>query len=260
MRASWLAALALAGCVLPDVDIVIVDEDVQNKHAVRFVESIQLTADARDTCDAELEAPKVCQPGEAAVALPAFLDPAIKTYQFCACDLLQEDTRKLPATTLYVEDRKNDVGQDLANIYAALQLDIDAAETEPYRAVAYRDIVNPSAPLKKPAEINYAPPKRPPENAGRELRELRLGEPENRMDLCNGASNRPLGRGFHTLRVIVTDLPWFNPGVEDTDRQPGVPDLAGGATFDTLSFTFYCDDKTNPDGVCATQCQDQVTE
>jgi hypothetical protein len=259
VRSPWLIALAMGACVLPDRGIVIVDEDVQNKHPVRFVESIQLTEDAKEVCDAELKAPKVCQPGEAEDALPAFLDPSIKTYQFCACDLLQEDTRKLPATTLYVEDRKNDVGQDLANIYAALQLDIDADETEPYQAVAYREVVNPDAPLR-PTDVAYAPPKRPPENAGRELRALRLGEPDRPIDLCNGASNRPLDRGFHTLRIIITDLPWFNPGVEDTDRQPGVPDLAGGATFDTLSFTFYCDDKTNPEGPCATQCQDQVTE
>jgi hypothetical protein len=83
---------------------------------------------------------------------------------------------------------------------------------------------------------------------------LKLGDGDKRVDLCNDVDSldKPLARGYHTLRLIVTDRPWFS---DDSGPKFGVPDLASGATYDTLTYIFHCDDKTNPDDDhCVTEC------
>lgn len=287
--APALAALLLAGCVLPDRDIVIVDEAVQNKHPVRFIEPTPVSFDAAATCLALLDEQDlksaVCQPSDPEYNLPAYLDPElvefnedgeeIKPYRFCSCDPDKADSRRLRATTLYVEDRRDDVGEPLRHLYAALQLDISPGETEPQRKVAYASFVDPKLLLPESTR-EYEPPRRPPSAAGRELHEINLGFSGGRlMDLCNDAG-QPLARGFHTLRVIVTDAPWFIPAPEEPDtdtessivepvgemeRQIGVPDIANGATYDAMTFTFFCGryqaasgDSPVVDAHCEAQC------
>jgi len=275
-RASLLVALAatlvagtIVACVLPDTGIMIIDENVQNKHPVRFVEPTPVTNEAANLCLATLKKLRlpnsVCQPGDPSVGLPHFLDPDFQDgegtyfpYDFCSCGPQESDVLKLSVTTLYVEDRANNADDGLDPLYAALQLDLRPDETEPQQAVEYTSYVDPSVGLKAPAGLKYAPPLRPNEAAGRELRELSLGGAEDPIDLCNGTGTVPLARGFHTLRVIVTDAPWFTPPPPEEDgpqpvQQFGVPDLAGGATYDTLTYTFHCDDKT--DKHCELQCQ-----
>lgn len=257
------ATLVLA-CVLPDRGIMIIDEDVQNKHPVRFVEPTPVTNEAANECLMVLEDSKMptkaCQPGDPATNLPHFLDPEFQEngafpYRFCACDAPESDTRTLPASTFYVEDRANVADDGLGPIYAALQLDLRPDESEPQQTVEYTSYVDPSAALKEPDSLEYAPPRRPNEAAGRELRELNLGIAEDPIDLCNGAGTQPLTRGFHTLRIIVTDSPWFTPtgDGEQQIQQFGVPNLAEGATYDTLTYTFHCGDET--DKYCEDQCQ-----
>lgn len=255
-------ASALA-CILPDRGIIIVDENVQNKHPVRFVEPIPITEESSDACLSldEIKPQEVCQPGDPAKALPHFLDPAIDDYKFCSCDVdTQEDKRKLRVVTFYVEDRANEVGKDF-EIYAALQLDIKPGETDPSKKVFYQSYLDPKIPLQSPGDsLKYEPPRRP--DTGRELRELTLGNPEKGgIDLCNGIG-LPLSYGFHTLRIIVTDAPWFNPTDDENDREVGVPDLANGATYDTLEFVFFCDDRSDPTKrpLCITQCQTKGLE
>jgi hypothetical protein len=252
---AW-ALLPLASCVLQDRNIVIVDEDVQNKHPIRFVEPTPVTIEAANECLAVLVAAKkfkaVCQPSVPETVLPAFLDPdytvegddpddAVYPYRFCSCDQGKEDTNKLLETTLYVEDRKDDVGENLGNLYAALQLDLRPSELSPQDQVQYVQFVNPLVPLVElEEELEYEPPRRPPTAAGRELRAVKLGFTERRMDLCNDAG-QPLTRGYHTLRVIVTDAQWYLPmDADEAARQAGVPDIANGATYDTLTYTFFC--------------------
>ena len=257
------AALVGAGCVIPDRGLQINDEKVTNKHPVRFVEPTPLTLEAALLCIAmfknEDEKTAVCQPSEPDTVLPHFLDPAFadtedqKPYNFCTCSPDKEDKLRLQATTLYVEDRKNDPDEDVT-LYAALQLDLEPAELEPHRMVAYTAYLNPELALTAPTNLNYKPPRR--QNTYRELRELYLGQSEERMDLCNG-NGPPLRSGFHTLRVIVTDQEWFS---EDEDPHWGVPDLARGATYDTMEYIFHCDDATNAaDPHCETQCQKRET-
>ncbi|HEY0137345.1 MAG TPA: hypothetical protein VGB85_24850 [Nannocystis sp.] len=268
-----LVLACAAGCVLPDRGIIISDERVQNKHPVRFVEPTPVSNEASNLCLAvlmELEMPtSACQPSDPTVALPHFLDPDykegdIRPYAFCSCDPPKVDTRKLAAVTLYVEDRADDIDAGLDPIYAALQLDLRPDESEPQKTVKYQTHVNPSAALVEPDPkyLKYAPPARPNEAAGRELRELNLGFSDNdQIDLCNGVGSDPLPRGYHTLRVIVTDAPWFTPPAPDNMpnqervQQAGVPDLAEGATYDTLTYTFHCGDKTNEDDDCENRCK-----
>ena len=269
VASMMIPIIMMASCVLPDRGIIISDERVQNKHPVRFVEPTPVTNEAGNLCLAVLMKMKmptsVCQPSDPTVALPHFLDPnyqdAEKTYpyRFCSCDGSKVDTRKLPAVTLYVEDRADDIDQGLDPIYAALQLDLRPDESEPQSTVAYQNYVIPSAALAEPADLAYAPPARPNEAAGRALRELNLGLSDYQIDLCNGVGTTPLARGFHTLRVIVTDAPWFTPPAPEARpkemqiQQLGVPDLAEGATYDTLTYTFHCGDKT--DDYCVNQCE-----
>ena len=260
LTAFVLAELMLAACILPDRGIIIVDENVQNKHPVRFVEPTPLTPEALDTCLSldEVKPNEVCQPGDAATVLPHFLDPTKLDYNFCSCEIdSEEDSIKLPAVTLYVEDRANDVNKGLDDIFAALMLDLRPDEEDPSRKVLYQSYVNPNVALKATTAIEYEPPRRP--DTGRELRQLNLGLPSDdradQIDLCNGAG-LPLSLGYHTLRVIVSDAPWFNPTDDEQDRQIGVPDLANGATYDTLEYVFHCDDKSDPDNKhCVDQCK-----
>ena len=264
-----LSGAALLACVLPDRGIMIIDEQVQNKHPVRFVEPTPVTNEAANQCLNAIKKyqTRVCQPSDPATALPLFLDPGLQDdngkfpYRFCACGVQESDTLRLPAVTLYVEDRADDVDDGLDPIYAALQLDLRPDDSQPQRTVEYLAYVDPSVGLPE-SLLDYAPPNRPNKASGRGLRELNLGnaEPSQRIDLCNGAGTTALTRGFHTLRVIVTDAPWFKPDDDDglgtQVQQFGVPDLTNGATYDTITYVFHCDDKTSDlDNFCDEQCQ-----
>lgn len=250
MKPSVLPLLALAACILPDRDIVIENEDIQNKHAVKIVEPIELTEEALMSCEeAAAAADEEGCPQPGIRALPHFLDPTIEEYKFCACDPLESSItiKKLAATTLYVEDRDENRDQELDTLYAAIQLDLDPDDINPHLYVRYEDYVNPAIPLRLDNQLNYKPIKRP----DIKLREINLGDPDNRLDLCNGALDKPLVRGWHNIRVIVTDRPWFLD--EKGNSKYGVPDLAAGATYDTAEYVFFCDDKANEED-CKNDC------
>jgi hypothetical protein len=242
------AALLLSACILPDRDINIVNEDIQNKHAVKIVEPIELTDDARLACEeAAAEADEEVCPQPGTNPLPHFLDPTIEEYRFCSCDALETHSKKLRETTLYVEDRDEDRDKTPDTLYAAIQLDLNPDDPNPHLYVAYEYLVNPAIPLSLDNQLEYQPIKRPDPK----LRELKLGTGDRRIDLCNDAGSQPLAPGFHRLRVIVTDRAWFVD--EDGNSKPGVPDLAAGATYDTADYVFHCDDReTNDD--CKTEC------
>ena len=249
-------AAALAACVLPDREINIVDEDIQNKHAVRIIEPTQLSTEAEDACDAALAALKVpldCQLGDPTTVLPHFLDPTskdpkdpAKSYNFCSCPPGMKSSVLLPSSTLYVEDRPDAADQDV-ELFAAALLDPRADSKEPHRAVRYTDFISPEDPLLEVSDLEYQPLKRPKP----QVRTLIVGgEPD--IDPCNDANDTPLTRGFHTLRLMVTDRPWYRTDPDDTDGQAGVPDIAAGATFDETTYVFHCDDQT--DAHCLTEC------
>lgn len=257
-HAAALAALALAGaCVLPDRDIQIVDENIQNKHAVRFVEPTPLSPEAQDACDEDLAGRSLlCQPGEPDLVLPHYLDPnyldpesGTFIYNFCSCDRVagEESQIQLNPFSLYVEDRLDDVAKGPSPLYAAALLDLPLNSSAPQDSVRYRDFISPLQPLELDDQLEYTPLKRPDPK----LRVLNVGG-GSAIDLCNRANDTPLRRGYHELRIMVTDRPWFKVNPEDVEGQPGVPDIASGATFDTISYIFRCDDKTDPH--CLTDC------
>ena len=248
------ASLALVHCIIPDRDIDVINEDIQNKQAIRIVEPIELTEDAALACEAAAkeadELAEACpQPGIR--ALPHFLDPKIPGYNFCACDK-GERHKQLAESTLYVEDRDERKGK-LDTLYAALQLDLDPNTTEPDQYVRFQKFVNPQVSLSKDDQLNYKPVKRPDPN----LRILKLGAGDELIDPCNdvGELNQPLTRGYHTMRLIVTDRGWYVN--DEGETQPGVPDLAGGATYDTRVYVFHCNGKVFEDGMSAAE-EDEV--
>lgn len=248
MKPRPLVVLAslVAACIIPDRDIDVIDEAIQNKQAVRIVEPIELTMDAALACEAAAQeaddlAEACPQPGIR--ALPHFLDPNDPTYDFCACDK-GERHKELAESNVYVEDRDERKGE-LDTLYAALQLDLDPDTTEPDQYVRYQSFVNPMVPLSLDDQLNYKPVKRPDPN----LRILKLGVTDQEIDPCNdvGELNQPLARGYHTMRLIVTDRAWYVN--DEGEPQPGVPDLANGASYDTRVYVFHCTGKTIENGM-----------
>lgn len=241
-----LAVTPLVACILQDREIEVINEDIQNKQAVRIVEPIQLSRAADEACvDAANEADEggdrieICpQPGIGG-ALTNFLDPKIPAYNFCACDP-GERHKPLRESTLYVEDRDDRRKEGPDPIYAAIQLDLAPDSPNPHLYVRYDHLVNPYVNLSLDDQINYRPVKRPDPK----VRQLKLGAGDDVIDPCNDVDplDQPLSHGYHTMRLIVTDREWFTD--PDGKQQPGVPDLSAGATFDTRTYVFHCNTKT----------------
>lgn len=271
-----LAAMALAGlaCVLPDKEIEFEDEAISNRNPVRLVEATMLTAEAELSCETEPDEkyadPGTCpQPGvDPTDVFPHFLDPnhtrpdrddpnrLIRPFLFCSCLHDKADSNTL-LYTLYVEDQDEESrSRDPRDkIYAALLLDVPQGAVKPDRHVDYLRYVDPERQLDL-SEAEYKPRRR----RDPQLRELVLGievggDDQIGLDLCNGG-DAVLSPGYHSLTVMVTDRPWFQPPGNGS-RHFGVPDLAAGATFDTMTYVFYCGSEAaegDPDG-CATRCQ-----
>lgn len=267
---------AVLACVLPDLEIVTEDEKISNKQAVRFAQSTLLSPQADAACDPDAEDDEGVGCPQPAIdpsdVKPPFLDPRYVEsdntlpYDFCSCAPGEHDTRALPLFTLYVEDRDEDTKtrEPKDKIYAALMLDLDPKDAKPYESVRYPSYLDPSQPLKF-ADIDYTPLLRPNPH----LRELTLGDESQQVDLCNRAGGGPLAPGYHTLRIIVTDRPWFQRTSSSGQKitQTGVPHLAAGATFDVATYVFHCDEKREEDDQtpykeshCVTQCKGEDEE
>jgi hypothetical protein len=258
--AATTAAIALA-CIIPDTDIYVFSLD-QNEHAVRFVEGIPLSEDARCACD-----PNTCEcPIADQTSLPPFLDPTVESYQFCICGEGAIDENRLNGTRLFAEDQDEFDGVATDDLYAALLLDWNPTlGVSAFDYVAYRSYVDPSKDLDgyfSSYESQIIKRPRP------YVRAINLIDDTSRFDLCNGAG-KPLTPGFHTLTVMVTDKPWYRKpsGFADTGddttsdtgpepmevEQHGVPDIAEGATYDIETYVFHCFSAEEADPEC--QCE-----
>jgi hypothetical protein len=264
--------------VLADKDINFEDAEIANRNPVRLVEATMLSPDAERSCAPEderdeisdAEAYGICsQPGvDPRDVLPHFLNPAysredddgqiITPFVFCSCEKEGERDKNALLATLYVEDQDENRRRDPKDkIYAALLLDLPQREPHPDNYLDYQRYVDPSRELEL-SGTPYSPEKR----RDPQLRELVLGisvdgnDQTGGIDLCNGGS-RVLEPGFHSLTVMVTDRPWFRPADGGIGSEhAGVPDLAIGATFDSITYVFYCGSATEEDdpNKCAEQC------
>lgn len=260
-RASTMLALCGAAalgigiaCIIPDEQIQVLISDV-NIYPVRFVEGIPLDESARCACSStSCECPLPGSPG-----IPTYLNPDDTAYQFCICSENKIDAGRLYGVEFYVEDQDEVDGEPSDSLYAAALLDWDPTSGDSaFDYVAYRGYLDPRRPLD-PWYSSYEQSviKRPRPY----LRSILMRDLTGRFDLCNGAG-RPVGPGFHTLSLIVTDRMWFQQEgavVETTEGEgdgdgdsltmpitlDGVPDIAAGATYDLQTYVFRCFEETD---------------
>jgi hypothetical protein len=229
-----------------------------NEYAVRIVEPVALSDQAHSACHDATDRKKRFCPMPPEWGLPHFLDPDLSAdYFFCRCEEAkgEQDDHSLPAFSLYAEDPDANVdGSPKDTLYGAILLDHDRSSYEdPNQSVDYTSILHPSDPAvllegDREDPILYSPLNRP--NPFLRSFELVGQSATGQIDLCNDA-NQTLERGWHTLTIIVTDRQWFQP--ESGERQDGVPDLAIGATYDTMTYSFFCHSKEE-DPACVDQC------
>jgi hypothetical protein len=238
-------------CIIPDIDIQVQIAD-NNDNPVRFVEGIPLDEAARCACSKSCECP---MPG--VTGIPPYLNPEDPAYQFCICGDNRIDEGRLYGGEFFVEDQDEVDGVPSDSLYAAALLDWDPTLGDSaFEYVAYRSYLDPRQRL----DVRYSPYeslviKRPRPN----VRSFTLRDPQTeRLDLCNGAG-RPVGPGYHTLSLIVTDRMWFTRTKIETEDGPtevmpitldGVPDIAAGATYDIQTFVFMCHEEGHPNCGC----------
>ncbi|MDC0720087.1 hypothetical protein [Nannocystis bainbridge] len=248
---------AVVGCVLSDKEIEFEETAVTNRNAVRIIEPVLLSSKAIEHCEDDIDPmdPPCRQPGDAdpARSQPHFLDPTYQEtdeegtatpFAFCSCAEDQFDSLPFDIT-VFVEDQDQDVRKrnPKDGIFPALLLDLPRDATEPANYVDYLAYYDPLRPLELTGDDYQPPGRRDPQ-----LRALDLV-----IDLCNGGRTR-LSKGFHTLTVMVSDRPWFKP--DEGARQPGVPDIRGGGTWDSTHYVFACDaaPANEPEHPCASAC------
>lgn len=221
-------------CILPDKNIQF-EENITNRYPVRIIEPITLSSEAEESCN-EDEVCRNVSPLALDEVLPRFLDPRMSKYDFCTCPEGYRDANAQPAFSIYVDDQDLDEGDKPADIlYAALQVDPYESPMNSLKSIAYRNFVNPQIPLQSEGIREYLIPGQP----SAILREIKLGDDFTRFDFCN-PGDRVLSPGWHILRVIVTDRPWFAPS--PTIIQEGTIDLVANASSDTITYTFHCRD------------------
>ncbi len=247
---AGLATALACGCLLPDT-VGVKNENESNRHAVKIVEPTALSLDADDACIEVCDECDDCPQPPIPQNLPHFLDPTNTEFNFCTCPSGEFDGNAQPRWELYVEDRDGDGQEVYDELYAALQLDYDLNSTRPWESIAYREFVDPGARLPPP--VLQSPGDQPIGRPDPFLRTLQIGGAgtNDRIDLCNNTGVGALAPGFHTLRVIVTDRPWFRrPDGGDGVEQEGVPDFGSGASYDALTYVFHCTDSDEEGSSC----------
>jgi len=256
---SAVAALGLGACIVPDTNLK-VQGDAVNPGTVRLLQSIAVTEEADAACKlASVTELTACPLVPETLPFGA-IDPAAP---LCVCP--GKDGNALSYFDIYVEDPDLDDGRPKDSIFGALLLDMPAATVDPEEYVAYTNLLPATVPA---ANVNlgfnsYSNAIERPEPL---VRRWTLGA-ETGVDLCNGNPAGKLDPGLHSLRLVVTDRPWYREVVLD-EGQPernadgelvrvpiemasiGVPDLPGGATYAIADYVFRCVDGDDPDASC----------
>jgi hypothetical protein len=248
IAAAIAAGIALTSCIAYDKDIRVQSEDF-NPSPVRIVEAVFVSQEANLACQeaaqTDLDECPVAQPIRD--QLPHILDPQRDArYQFCSCKApLRHDKITLPQFSIRLEDQdEND------RLYAVMLLDSDQSNIDGVipNDETYSDYLHPHQALPEDKSSAY----------GRDainrplpiIRILKLGQASGTLDLCNGKVGNPIEPGWHTFSIVATDRPWFRYA---DIPQPGVPDIASGATHDAVHFSFYCEAESE-EGATGCKC------
>lgn len=259
-----LGTLALGpACIIPDQDIDIRPTRV-NPGAVRIVQAIALTDPANQECTEASVGFAGCPIPPVTLPPPGLI--ALEGQEFCLCPQGQRDVNAVGSFDIFVEDPdKKDDGSALDEIFGTFLLDMPAGAETPSDYVAYTNYLPTRPAVLVPLGLGtYAQPiERPKTN----LKRWVLGG-ETRVDLCNNNNATALEPGLHSLRLIVTDRPWYVPvAVDSMSGQPmregpndyarleqpalvGVPDLPGGASYAQANFVFNCSEDNEAESVC----------
>jgi hypothetical protein len=260
-----LGAIACGACIIPDRDIRLEVEAPDNQSAVRIVEPSPIATQMREIC----ERPAPRNPGDPRpdstfcpqVAAQPIRSGLVRPAQgsFCVCPPGSRDANALPRFEIYAEDGDLVSGNSQGALYGVLLLDLDPGSDAPESAVAYHNYWDPT---RRPLPIDP-----PAASVGRDEVthwEFRIGRTGKSIDLCNDDNRKRLEPGLHNLQFMVTDRPWFTPQELDEDGNPvmeggapvygntqfGVPDLAVGATYDTVAYVFECREYDPEDPQC----------
>ncbi len=267
--ALGVAMAATAGCIIPDSGIDARGEAV-NPGPVRILQSTALTESADEACAAV---------GDSLAACPMIPDVlfGLVDAQFCLCPSPTTDPNRLPYFDIYVEDPDQTAdGDSLDSIFGAFLLDLPRSADDPSEFLAYENLLSPTTPAAPvPFGLSYANPIERPEPL---VRRWTIGDEEG-VDFCNDNASSPepaLAPGLHSLRLVVTDRPWYRAFVYDDNgkiredeatkeqvRVPveeasiGVPDTPAGASYAVADYVFRCNDPAapTPDGMPACTCQ-----
>jgi len=246
--APTLAVWGGLACIIPESHIVLQDE-FQNMGAVRIVEPTPITPRADQDCDDRTDLPGCPQ-------LADTLGTGLVRPQTPLCECPSGKDFGLQSFDIYVEDPDADGdGNPTDDIYGVLILDMPADATDPRPYLAYRAQLPSDEPARRYRAADVRTIERPDPN----LKIWTIGQPN--LDLCNDNGGMTAGIGVHTLRLVVTDRPWYRPVMLDADGKVvtddegeavyldpvvGMPDLAGGATYDTAAYVFQCFDANDP--------------
>jgi hypothetical protein len=264
--AVLLVAIATGACIVPDANLR-VQGDATNPGSVRLLQSITLTDEANDACRSDPSTELSSCPLVPETLPFGAIDPELP---LCVCS--GRDGNALSYFDIYVEDPDLDDGRPKDSIFGVLLLDMPAATVDPAEFVAYTNLFPPTVPA---ANVNlgfnsYSNAIERPEPL---VRRWTLGA-DTGVDLCNDNPAGKLDPGLHSLRLVVTDRPWYREVELEEDGQAmvdddgelvrvpvemasiGVPDLPGGATYAIADYVFRCDDGDDPESSC--NCVDQV--
>jgi len=241
-------ALFASGCIIPDrfLDI---QAELVNPGGVRIVEAIPVSEEADDACNQA-----VLELGACPVPPPQ-LSYGFIAGNFCRCP--ERDANALRQFDIYVEDPDVDEeGNPTDAIFGAFLLDLPAVTNDPSSSLAYANLFPPTEePVRTPLGFgSYADSIERPDPI---LQNWVVGEGSG-VDLCNDNAGNKLDLGMHSLRLMVTDRPWYRPFdlvdgevvIENGEAKRvgedmaviGVPDLPGGASYATADFVFRCGD------------------
>jgi hypothetical protein len=256
---SLLALALTSACIIPDSGIDARGEAV-NPGAVRLIQSTALTERANRACkDAGL--------GLANCPMIPDVLYGLVDEELCSCPSPLVDRNPLPYFDIYVEDPDaDDDGNPLDSIFGVFLLDMPNFADDPSEFVAYENLLPPTTPAAPvPFGLGYANAIERPEPL---VRRWTIEGENGAVDFCNdNASSQPptLEPGLHSVRLVVTDRPWYRALVYDDQgrvvvdektkervRVPveeasiGVPDTQAGATYAVANYVFECGDGITP--------------